>query len=288
MYQPGYHDGDNEYGWRYTEQSRQEYELAVAHRRLEWVETHQRRGSMVDIGGGAGHVVAAASERGWTATLVEPVSSTVAFATREFGIHAVCGGIEHVETGADQYDLISLVHVLEHFPEPVERLSNLRPRLAEGGALFVEVPNYRSMARRWLGDGWMGWRSGEHVHQFTRRTLTATLERAGYDVVATRTMVPAWDGLGPAANAHFLGVERILNRVVTRRHDRLRKHAGAHDASPAAEAVDDAWQPAAPRPVRESRGLRRVVYAGGFSALRALEEATGTGTNLLALARPKS
>jgi SAM-dependent methyltransferase len=282
VYQAGYHDGANEFGWRYTDASRQEYELALAHRRLDWVEVHRPPGTMVDIGGGAGHLVAAAGERGWTATLVEPVERTVAFATRAFGVDAVCGGIEHVEACADRYDLISLVHVLEHFPEPVDHLRRLRSRLTERGALFVEVPNYRSLARRWLGERWMGWRAGEHVHQFTRKTLHATLRGAGYDVVATRTMVPAWSGLGPAANAHFLGVEPLLEAVVSKRHGRLGVRAGTLDANGVAAT---AWRPPTPRPVRESRGLRRVVYGTGFSALRAMEEATGLGSNLLALAR---
>lgn len=279
VYRAGYHDGANEFGWVYTDSSSQDYELALAERRLEWLESHRRPGRLVDIGGGAGHFTAVATERDWEATLVEPVERTVEFARRTFGIDAVCGGIDDVASTRQSFDLISLVHVLEHFPDPVERLRRIRPRLRGGGGVFIEVPNYRSLARRLMGDRWMGWRAGEHVSLFTASTLGRTLRRAGYEVIARQTMVPGWSGLGPTAYAHFLGVQPLLARVVGLRHRALRRRE--------AQTPGGEWSPPAPTPIGHTRGLRRAVYGSGFEALARLEQVTGLGTNLLVLARPR-
>ena len=42
----------------------------------------------------------------------------------------------------NKFDLVSLIHVLEHLPDPVSYLSHLRETvLAQNGWLFIEVPN---------------------------------------------------------------------------------------------------------------------------------------------------
>ncbi|MBI1198455.1 MAG: methyltransferase domain-containing protein [Phenylobacterium sp.] len=44
------------------------------------------------------------------------------------------------EPGQDSFDLIILSHLLEHLEEPVDALKRLKPLLAKGGLLYVNVP----------------------------------------------------------------------------------------------------------------------------------------------------
>ncbi len=73
-----------------------------------------------------------------------------------------------------RFDLITLAHVLEHLPDPVGYLRELRETwLAPSSTVLIEVPNL------------FGHRSVEipHLFCFSAGTLRYTLAQAGYDVV---------------------------------------------------------------------------------------------------------
>ncbi|MEZ0395247.1 MAG: class I SAM-dependent methyltransferase [Anaerolineales bacterium] len=109
------------------------------------------------------------------ATGVEPGEAYRAYA-RECGLE-VHASLDEVEADGRRFDLISLIHVLEHLPDPVAYLTRLRERLlAADGWLLVEVPNvYIHTSFEY-----------EHLYSFSRRTLTETLRKAGFRLAAVR------------------------------------------------------------------------------------------------------
>jgi len=75
------------------------------------------------------------------------------------------------------FDLISLMHVLEHIPEPVKLLTNLRTNhLLPSGYLLIEVPNFYAHDSYELA----------HVSCFTPHSLRETLQKAGFTIVAMK------------------------------------------------------------------------------------------------------
>lgn len=93
------------------------------------------------------------------------------------GTETVASLDELDETYRRRFDLVSLIHVLEHLPEPVRYLSNLRKEwLDPQGWLLVEVPNL------------FGHRGAEpaHLSIFSPQTLRQTLDLAGFRVVRMR------------------------------------------------------------------------------------------------------
>jgi 2-polyprenyl-3-methyl-5-hydroxy-6-metoxy-1,4-benzoquinol methylase len=71
------------------------------------------------------------------------------------------------------YDLVSMIHVLEHLPEPVETLRMIRKELlSQGGLLLIEVPNFYAHDSYELA----------HLACFTPHTLKQALFRAGFEV----------------------------------------------------------------------------------------------------------
>ncbi|MBF0354361.1 MAG: class I SAM-dependent methyltransferase [Alphaproteobacteria bacterium] len=69
-------------------------------------------------------------------------------------------------------DLLTLIHSLEHFPDPVSMLIGLRRRLRQGGRLFAEVPD----ASLNIFDLCVA----DHVAHFSQASVTRVLRRAGY------------------------------------------------------------------------------------------------------------
>ena len=79
--------------------------------------------------------------------------------------------------GESCFDLVSLVHVLEHMPDPVGVLAHLRQDwLAAGGWLLVEVPDL------YCHDCF----EVAHLVSFSQHTLAQVLHKAGYRLLALR------------------------------------------------------------------------------------------------------
>jgi SAM-dependent methyltransferase len=100
-------------------------------------------------------------------------------AYREFARHNgldVVPSLDEIKTREfDRFDLISLAHVLEHLPDPVDYLSNLRKSFLEPeGWLLVEVPNL------YAHDSF----EVAHLASFSPHTLRQALSKAGFEIVA--------------------------------------------------------------------------------------------------------
>jgi SAM-dependent methyltransferase len=110
------------------------------------------------------------------------------------------------------YDVVSAFHVLEHLPDSRAFLRSLARWARPGGAVVVEVPNWRGVPRRRLGADWFHLRPGEHLVHYTPHTLSAAMRASAITPVAVRT--PAY--VGPPQT-----LDHALNDLV--RHGRFRR-----------------------------------------------------------------
>jgi len=78
-----------------------------------------------------------------------------------------------IETNPAKFDLVSMIHVLEHLPDPVDVLRMIRTELLnESGILLLEVPNFYAHDSYELA----------HLACYTPHTLQEVLRQAGYHV----------------------------------------------------------------------------------------------------------
>lgn len=86
--------------------------------------------------------------------------------------------IDDVPAADRSFDLITMAHVLEHLPDPVEYLKSLRrDYLSPDGLLLLEVPNLYFHPSLEL----------PHLFAFSPYTLSLTVEMAGFQVLVRRT-----------------------------------------------------------------------------------------------------
>ncbi len=78
-----------------------------------------------------------------------------------------------------EFDLISLIHTLEHLVTPTETLIQLRKSLNKNGLLFIQVPNVQETPFDIL--------VADHLTHFTTQTLSALLHRTGFKVKSIST-----------------------------------------------------------------------------------------------------
>jgi 2-polyprenyl-3-methyl-5-hydroxy-6-metoxy-1,4-benzoquinol methylase len=83
------------------------------------------------------------------------------------------------------FDVILMVDVLEHIPEPVGYIKNVRQYLRSGGILYIEIPNedllrLKGWIRRKLNFYFNYPTHPLHVSLFTRNTLSILLSNSGF------------------------------------------------------------------------------------------------------------
>ena len=158
--------------------------------RLKIIERFISAGSLCDFGAGAGRMLECARAGGWTVCGVEPGRSRQQLESQGFNVRDDVTKIEPV-------DVISMIHVLEHCPSPVEVLSTLSNKLRPDGMLYIEVPNADSLRAR-LADSFLKplWTHAPerylafpiHLFYFNTFSLTRLLESCGYQIVEIGTM----------------------------------------------------------------------------------------------------
>ena len=92
---------------------------------------------------------------------------------------------------AHQYDVVTLINVLEHLPNPYEILQSASRLLTPGGILLVHVPNLGGLPARLRGASWRHIEPLTHLTYFTARTLKALVARAGLKPVDRFSLITA-------------------------------------------------------------------------------------------------
>ena len=154
---------------------------------------------VLDLGCGAGRFVAALREAG-----AEPIGVELAEAALERARANVPGAdlrlveddgslpLEHASV-----DLVWCSEVLEHIPDTAHLLLEVRRVLRPGGRLLVTVPYHGRLQAAVIALTRFEAHFdplGQHVRFYTRRSLAATLEHAGFEDVRVRrrTGLTAW------------------------------------------------------------------------------------------------
>ncbi len=135
---------------------------------------------VLDVGVGFGHFMVAARE-GWEPTGIDISPRAAGYVTEKHGIPVAVGDVRHTFQDTT-FDCIHSKDVLEHIPDPVEELEVYRRLLRPGGLLVVETLNIASLLSRALGERYGAYIPG-HVVYFSPKTLSAAVEKAGFEVV---------------------------------------------------------------------------------------------------------
>lgn len=136
---------------------------------------------VLDIGAGTGVFLARFLRdmppgRSWEALAIEP-DPTAAAHLRSLRLFEVREAIYTARMGLRDYDLCTLNKIVEHVPEPVPLLREVRAALRDpGGVAYVEVPDKLTIGHRPSEDNILG---ALHCHLYDFRSLTVLLERAG-------------------------------------------------------------------------------------------------------------
>jgi SAM-dependent methyltransferase len=151
---------------------------------LQTVEKHVRGRRLLDVGCATGDFLEAGRESGFEVEGIELSAWSCEIARRRgFTVHEQPLA-SFAQQGGEPFDVVSLIGVVEHFPDPQAELRNIAKLLRPGGLVAIWTGDASSWLPRLLGRRWWYWQ-GQHIQYFTHRSLSLAAATAGLTHVAT-------------------------------------------------------------------------------------------------------
>ncbi len=116
------------------------------------------------------------------------------------------GGIEVLAERRDEFDVITISHVIEHAHDPLSILKASYRLLKPGGCLWIETPNIQSYSHARFGRFWRGLEPPRHLTIFNDDSLRTSLSRAGFVAVERPHRPSAFRNLYLSSHAIQLAV----------------------------------------------------------------------------------
>lgn len=166
------------------------YRLAQRHmmrRKRLWIERmvpikrHEPTPHLLDVGAGMGHFAYTMQQAGYIVETVEPNEPAQRYAKKFFRLSPY-ESLEGAPFTENQFDLITLWHVLEHLPNLDEIMLRLRTLLKPGGKLVLALPNRLSFDALHYGDDWAAYDVPRHLWHFTPTQIERLAEQYDFDL----------------------------------------------------------------------------------------------------------
>jgi len=144
-----------------------------------------KKGSLLDIGCGAGNFMAAARAVGFDVSGIDWDSKAVQMGRDVLGLEKIFPlSIEEFTGGnrSQKFDVVSFFEVLEHQDDPVGFLSQVRQLVKPGGYIALSVPN----RDRWEKGMDITDLPPNHLTRWNPKVLTAFLHRCGFETISVR------------------------------------------------------------------------------------------------------
>lgn len=157
-------------------------------------------GSLLEIGSAYGLFLEAALRNGYRVRGVE-LSTAGAEQSTTRGLSVFNGQLEDAPDG-EKANVICFWDTLEHVPNPLEFLIEVRRRLADDGAFALSVPYFSSLPAKILGRRWWTLKPEQHIWHYTPATLQTLAARAGLVVTEVIT--------NPASAANLTRLDSLV------------------------------------------------------------------------------
>jgi 2-polyprenyl-3-methyl-5-hydroxy-6-metoxy-1,4-benzoquinol methylase len=144
---------------------------------------------LLDFGCGKGvFLYIAAKHQYKNAIGVETSLPRANYAKEAFNLHVETGFYSKGRIAGGNFDIVSIFHVMEHLPNPIELLSQLlKDNLKQGGLLILEVPNYDSWQAKISGIKWLHLDIPRHLSHFTKTQALTYFTNSGMKVLKNET-----------------------------------------------------------------------------------------------------
>ncbi len=186
LYAQGYYSSDdsNQLGYsNYKEDVDLILLTAIQRYRLitSRIKTHPGL-KLLDIGCAFGYYLDLARLYGWDATGVEFNPQAVQEGRDTFKLDIRQGRVQDQGFKDESFDVITCWDLIEHLQDPKAFLQENNRILKTGGSLVLSTPDISSLPSKIMGKRWMGYKTIEHIHFFSKEILVKYFEKTGFEL----------------------------------------------------------------------------------------------------------
>ncbi len=146
-------------------------------RRLIEVETAER--TVLDIGCGTGDFLSEMQQHGWDVQGMEPHSGARERAEKKLNTSiSQDQSLESLKSNST--DVITMWHVMEHVPYPVQTVRHIYRILRSGGLAVIAVPNFLSYDAGYYKEHWAAYDVPRHLFHFSQAGMTDMFSAQGF------------------------------------------------------------------------------------------------------------
>ena len=149
-------------------------------------EEYRQTGRWLDLGFGEGGLLTVAARLGWHCFGTELAEASLAYG-RNAGWTVSATPESDSRFAAGSFDVVSLIELLEHVPDPSSLLRSVVGWLRPGGVLLATTPNALSLNARLLRHEWSIIRPPEHCVIWTAAAARRACAQAGLSLVRLRS-----------------------------------------------------------------------------------------------------
>lgn len=127
---------------------------------------------ILDVGCGTGEFLLTCKNNGWNVVGVEPNKNARDLAIsklKEKNVSEVFSDLHDISS--QQFDVITLWHVLEHVPDLNSYIFKLKSLLKPNGVLVIAVPNYKSYDAVYYKQFWAAFDVPRHLWHFSKKSI---------------------------------------------------------------------------------------------------------------------
>src|SRR5215213_1993148 len=176
---------------------------------------YRQTNRLLDLGCGAGDLLAAASKHSWNPQGLD-VSSHAARHVRDLGFEVFEGELQAAEFPSAYFDVITATELLEHIFEPKLLVQEVARILRPGGLFWLTTPHARGISARLLGLKWRCIWPPEHLQLFSVAGLKLLLRDNGFRSIRVDTT-----GGNPVEIWHAMGQTKTAPKTVDQHFDRV-------------------------------------------------------------------
>jgi SAM-dependent methyltransferase len=179
-YDPDFVEQIGENSQRFAKEALQVRDYAATRKLL--AERFPKRGRMLEVGSGYGYLLDYFRQDGWDVVGVEPNEGLNRHARKVLDIEVLPLILPEAKFPDASFDVVTMMHVIEHVPDPTDTLNEIFRILKPGGMLVMETPRYDTLMFKLLGRRERSLSCEGHIYFFTTRTLRQISKKAGFTV----------------------------------------------------------------------------------------------------------
>lgn len=156
--------------------------------KLNLLQKTSAKGMHLDVGCGTGEFLNACKNAGYITKGIEPSKLAREQAIENFSL-SVSENTNLNQFQKEQFNSISMWHVLEHVPNLNETIGEFDRILDKNGKVIIAVPNHKSWDANHYKEFWAAWDTPIHLWHFSKETIEKLFENHNFKLTKTKPML---------------------------------------------------------------------------------------------------